>query len=225
VTKPNDLTGHRFTRLTVIRRDENNDHGHTRWRVRCDCGEEKTVLGYTLTQGKTHSCGCLKRDLDRQRQEEYAAYRRDSVNRYRITESGCWEYTGATNGDGYGIVGGNRHTPQKFVHRLAFERARGPIPRGKQVLHRCDNPPCIRPDHLFLGTHADNMRDMARKGRRKGVNAGAENGAAKLTEAQVVDIRERYAAGGVSQQVLADEHGVHQTVVSAIVLRKIWKPT
>lgn len=77
---------------------------------------------------------------------------------------GCWEWTGSLNSGGYGTVGRQGLTG-RTLHRLAWEMAYGPIPDGAQVLHRCDNRKCCRPDHLFLGTAADNIYDMIEKGR------------------------------------------------------------
>jgi hypothetical protein len=77
----------------------------------------------------------------------------------------CWEFIGSRTNDGYGHVGARTHHGQTLAHRYAWIRAYGPIPEGMQVLHRCDNPACIRLEHLFLGTHADNMEDMTRKDR------------------------------------------------------------
>lgn len=88
----------------------------------------------------------------------------------RTDRSGeCWVWTGQTIGKpgfAYGIV--TRQQQRTLAHRMAYELTHGPIPEGLFVCHHCDNPPCIRPDHLFLGTHADNMRDMAAKGRAGG---------------------------------------------------------
>lgn len=84
------------------------------------------------------------------------------------TTGECWLWLAARIPPyGYGNFGGTQDGVRwvKLAHRHAYELAHGPIPEGMWVLHRCDNPPCVRPDHLFLGTHADNMRDMVAKGR------------------------------------------------------------
>jgi len=87
---------------------------------------------------------------------------------------GCWLWTGATTSTGYGhlTTGGNRGLPVK-AHRLAFELAKGPVPVGFEVCHHCDNPLCVRPDHLFLGSRRDNVDDALAKGRYA---SGAGNG-------------------------------------------------
>lgn len=83
---------------------------------------------------------------------------------------GCWEWMGSYFGTGYGqfTVRMGRTRKNWIAHRYAWARTFGPIPDGLWVLHRCDNPKCVRPDHLFLGTHADNMADMKAKGRGRG---------------------------------------------------------
>lgn len=77
----------------------------------------------------------------------------------------CWIWTGLLQKSGYGVI--KRKQKAVRAHRAAYELYVGPIPTGLHVLHRCDNPPCVNPQHLFLGTHVDNMRDMEKKGRAK----------------------------------------------------------
>ncbi|MER3405479.1 MAG: hypothetical protein C4289_10265, partial [Chloroflexota bacterium] len=105
---------------------------------------------------------------------------------------GCWYWLGQVNKDGYGYlgVGSKLNGTKRLVkaHRVVFELAFGPIPEGLEVCHHCDEPRCVRPDHLFLGTHADNMVDAFRKGRLKQLSC-------KLTPDQVVEIRQEAANG------------------------------
>lgn len=106
----------------------------------------------------------------------------------------CWGWTGATNGVGYGkLQSGRRGEPALYAHRVAYKLAYGDVPDGLFVLHRCDNPSCVNPQHLFLGTNLDNVRDMTRKGRQRHVGSkGEHNGNAKLTLPQVIEIRTEY---------------------------------
>jgi hypothetical protein len=139
----------------------------------------------------------------------------DFWSRVRIGD-GCWEWT-RTRSRGYGHVRFDGKTWK--AHRLAWEFANGSSAAGKAVCHRCDNPGCVRPSHLFLGTNADNLADMAAKGRS---TRGEANNTTKLTEAQVRTIREQYAAGEVSQLELGRRHGVNQTAISGLIRRKTW---
>lgn len=84
------------------------------------------------------------------------------ISKRNITGNGCWEWTGWRNGQGYGEFGTG---PKKLVHRFSFEHFIGPIPPRGIICHRCDNPPCFNPDHLFLGNHTINARDSVAKGR------------------------------------------------------------
>ena len=87
-------------------------------------------------------------------------------SRVEKTDS-CWLWTGSTNKYGYGLThrGGPNQATTRRAHRMAWELCNGPIPKGLWVLHKCDNPPCVNPDHLFVGNRSDNMKDAAAKGR------------------------------------------------------------
>lgn len=142
-----------------------------------------------------------------------------AATRYTVTGSGCWEWSGTRNEYGYGTlsVAGKR----TLAHRWFWDRLCSPA-GDSHVLHRCDNPPCVNPAHLFLGTHTDNLRDMWAKGRaRPGRSVGVAHGRAKLTAQQAVEIRRRCAAGE-QQRALALEYGVTQTVIGRIHRREAW---
>jgi hypothetical protein len=104
------------------------------------------------------------------------------------------------------------------AHRVAWENRFGPIPAGLYVCHRCDVRLCVNPEHLFLGTHADNMADMARKGRRKGIARGADNGRARLTLEQVSQIR----GSTLGKIRLSRVYGVSPAQIQRIRARKQW---
>lgn len=145
------------------------------------------------------------------------------VDRRRDDE--CWVWIGGHFPDGYGCF---QENGAKRAHRISWSIANGPVPDGASVLHRCDNPGCVNPSHLFLGTHADNMADKVAKGRQARcgpVNParGSGNPAAKLTERDVAAIRARYAAKTATQTRLAEEYGVSQVMVSKIVRRVFWR--
>jgi len=134
-----------------------------------------------------------------------------------VTESGCWEWTKGRDKDGYGRIAVNRRDTR--AHRLAYQCWVGEIPEGHVVRHKCDNPPCINPEHLETGTNADNMRDKRIRMRSA---RGVGHGWSKLTEDQVRYIRAEYTMGNRSQQSIADEMGVSQVHVSDIVRRVLW---
>lgn len=130
-----------------------------------------------------------------------------------ISDSGCHEWTASRNDSGYGIF--SARGTKRFAHRVAYTKAVGQIPKGMCVCHKCDNPPCINPEHLFLGTIADNNADMAAKGRSP---RGERNWAARLTADLVRNIRADRRHG----TEIAASFGVSTALVSLIRARKVW---
>lgn len=148
----------------------------------------------------------------------------------KVDKSGaCWNWLGALTDFGHGQVRVAYRLHR--AHRVSWEMEHGPIAEGLCVLHRCDNPRCVRPSHLFLGTKRDNTADMMSKGRGRYVShSGEQNASSKLSAAQVREIRIRYGlprgrgrSGVVSQKALAIEFGVAQTLIGAIVRREVWR--
>lgn len=126
---------------------------------------------------------------------------------------GCWIWRGGRRGQRsdhrYGVIGTGRHRPG--AHRYSWALHNGPIPDGLDILHKCDNPVCVNPAHLFPGTHQQNMEDRNNKKRAAGLR-GAENKASKLTQAQVDEIR-KLCAKGYSNRELGEMYGVSNTSI------------
>lgn len=150
----------------------------------------------------------------------------DKVAKRGPTE--CWEWHGArlTNGYGFLFAGPTYERNERFVkaHRISWEIHNGDVPDGLCVLHHCDNPPCVNPSHLYVGTRADNAHDRAvrKRGKEQHQN-GEQNDNAKLTEAQVrAIIVELQKLPRRSQTLIAEQYGVKQPQVSRIMRRKSW---
>lgn len=127
----------------------------------------------------------------------------------------CWVWRRGKSGlMGYGKFRGLK------AHRVAWERAHGPIPAGLFVCHRCDNPPCVNPAHLFLASHAENMADMVAKGRQFD-QRGEGNPNAILSKEQVARLR-RAASLGASVRELARRYGISKTQTHRIITRQRW---
>lgn len=131
---------------------------------------------------------------------------------------GCWNWTGGKNDRGYGLAWINGKS--KACHRTVWEFKNGPIPDDLCVLHICDNPGCVNPTHLFLGTHQDNMNDKKNKGRCSSCK-GTANGRAKLTEHNIPIIR-MLCANGIPQKEVARDYGVSDVAISHIIAGKSW---
>lgn len=129
----------------------------------------------------------------------------------------CWVWTASTRPGGYGqfMVWQGQLVA---AHRLSWEMVHGPVPVGLCVLHKCDNPPCVRPEHLFLGTAKDNIHDMIKKGRRKigSQKRGADSQHAKLSAKQVIDLRRLWNEGHLTIPALARRFGVGCATISSV---------
>ncbi|TWS25575.1 hypothetical protein FK530_22920 [Tsukamurella conjunctivitidis] len=137
------------------------------------------------------------------------------------SESECWEWTASRRPTGYGQM--RRLGKNLKAHRVSWEIHNGPIPDGFVVMHTCDNPPCVNPKHLRIGSQFDNLADMRAKAR--GVtthHVGEMNPASKLTTPEVKDLRRRHE-GGESIRALARSFSVDRKTVSDITRRNIWK--
>jgi hypothetical protein len=132
----------------------------------------------------------------------------------------CWLWVGARNEKGYGLLGIGS-TNQVRAHRWIYETTNQcVVPEGMFVCHRCDNPSCVRPEHLYVGTHTDNMLDRAQRDRAA---KGEDSGPAKLTDDQVRAIRAAYIPGKVDCTALGKTYKVDHTTVKAIVTGETWK--
>lgn len=138
-------------------------------------------------------------------------------------ETGCWKWTASKFKGGYGKF--RLDGRMLYAHRIAWKLYRGEIPKGEGALgtcvcHKCDNPSCVNPDHLFLGTHNDNMEDRNKKGRAA---KGSKHGRAKLSKKEVIEIRRLADEGTLTQREIGKLFGTAQHMVSKIKLRKRWK--
>lgn len=184
-----------------------------------DCFEESEARGYC-----TRHYAAWRRHGDPSK----ATFRRglsllERFMQYCPKGDGCWEWTGFRDPRGYGRLtipqGDGRYIPV-LAHRLSWELFRGPIATGQHICHKCDNPSCVNPEHLFLGDAAANSADKIAKGRmRYGTSKGEKHGCSKLNEQQVREIR---ASEGPSR-IIAEKYGISGRQVRDIRAGNVWK--
>jgi hypothetical protein len=160
--------------------------------------------------------------LRRQERKKESIANRLYKNIYKNPLNGCWEWTDSKSKQGHGRIG--YRDKVYLTHRLSYEISIGEIPDGKNVCHKCDNPPCINPEHLFVGTQKDNISDMVSKGRgfQLPPMPGEINHLAKLSNEDAKIIREKLKNGatGIS---LAKEYRISVSGISKIKLGKSYK--
>jgi hypothetical protein len=154
----------------------------------------------------------------------YTGWVRDPATRFweKVDKRGpdeCWPWLGARNQNGYGKF---RSPTDQLAHRFSYTLSRGPIAEGLCVCHHCDNPACCNPDHLFLGTPADNAQDKVSKNRQARLSRpGSLHSRARFTDDDILNIRRRYL-NGETQKALAQEFSTSQSTISKIVLGTRW---
>jgi hypothetical protein len=142
-------------------------------------------------------------------------------------DSDDWLWTKRRNKSNYGVVAWEHE--MRLAHRVSWEITYGHIPPGMGVLHHCDNPPCVRPDHLHLGDHAQNMREMYARGRKTHFHAppppqrGEQNPSARLTASQVLELRDLRATEGLSYAELGRRFGIGAEHAGRIVRGLKWR--
>lgn len=139
------------------------------------------------------------------------------MSKVEKTES-CWNWKASKHLFGYGWFRFEGKTTT--AHRVSYILHKGTIPKGAHILHSCDNPRCVNPKHLRIGTNSDNREDCVRKNRQ---TKGSKNGGAKLNEDSVISIRLEYNRNKATQRSLARKYKVSLTLINRIVNKKIWR--
>jgi HNH endonuclease len=206
-----DYTGQKRGKLTFIRPTEMRGRKNAViWELQCDCGSPPCFFaGSQVKEGVIESCGCLR--FSNTEEKFWNSLDKEASN-------GCWKWTKVMMKSGYGTT--HYQGRRVYTHRLAWELINGAIPIGMCVCHKCDNPPCCNPDHLFLGTHEENQKDKIDKGRQP---KGEDTAQAILTEKDIIAIRDEYRTKGTLQRELARKYGVHIMTISDIIRRRSWR--
>jgi HNH endonuclease len=202
---PADIKGLRSGRLVAIEPTEVRIRKRIMWRCVCDCGGEILCHSNHIKSSDRTSCGCTGPN------DHIRDFIAENAN-----NSGCWEWPGAQDKDGYCRTKLSGRTA--IAHRAVYTIAKGEIPKGLNLLHRCDNPPCCNPDHLFPGTQKQNCEDAKAKDRH---SRGERNGVSKLTDDDVRFIRANAAI--MSQMDLARRFNIRQSSIWSIINRRQWK--
>jgi len=217
-----NMIGLKFNRWTVV--SEASKPSETKqtgkfWNCVCECGTKQVVYGTTIRSGSSKSCGCLKSEknsiaMKAMRLRQSGSLQDRFFSRFVKLANGCWQWRSHTDKDGYGVLPGAHQNTR--AHRLSYEIHHGTIPEGMIVCHHCDNPGCVNPDHLFVGTQKDNAQDALMKGRHY---IGEKNGRSKLTKENVKEI----LASDLNGQQLANKFGVTRSTINNVRRGDTWQ--
>jgi hypothetical protein len=215
---PGDRYGHRV----IVREIERDVRGQRRVVVLCDlCGDEQVTRFHVLREGAAACLACANQGF--QTMEE-----RFWDKAFPEPNSGCWLWTGVVDGAGYAMF--MRKGKLVRASRFSFELAGTPVPKGKVVCHRCDNPICVAPPHLYVGTHKSNADDRTMRNRDGGpLRRGDGNGRAVLTWELVQEIRAKWALNMPgrkplhTKRSLSREYKVSDVQIGHIVTGRQWQ--
>lgn len=201
----------RKVKVTVLQEEK--------WLCKCDCGNDTIVITNRLYYNNAKSCGC--HDYKNKSHVDDPNYieimKNNLINRSKKNEKGCLEWQGTKHRQGYGYI--RFQKKNILTHRLSWKLFKGDLDDSVLVCHHCDNPSCINPDHLFLGTYKDNNQDRAKKKRN---NTSPYAYTRKLKYDQVLEIR-KLSEKGIVQKKIAKRFNVNQQCISKILNGKSWK--
>ncbi len=216
-----DLINKKFGKLTAIK-IIGKKSSFNLWECLCDCGKITNKTSRDLISGNVKSCGCIKSPNEK----EYFDRLKSRLLSKSKKNGECIEWQGTKDKKGYGITGIcnkslniEKHTS---THRISWMVWKGGIPEEMCVLHKCDNPSCFNPEHLFLGNRKDNSDDMIKKGRQHHLK-GEDQPNSILTEEQVLKIRKLYKRWVYTVKILAKEFGVSETCIKEVIRGNSWK--
>lgn len=184
------------------------------------CGKDFLALPQAVKSGYARYCGraCWRAHFGTTEQRFWSKVSKDGPV-IRPELGACWVWTDHSDPKGYGRFGSGVGKQNVFAHRFSFALTHAvTLTPEQKICHRCDNPPCVRPDHLFEGTQADNLADMRAKGR----HGGTRRSDTKLTEADVREIRRLFTAGAVRTEI-ARRFGINVGTMYKIAKRQMWR--
>jgi hypothetical protein len=220
-----DFIGKKFNRLTVLEFIPLKERKNPRcaYKCQCDCGKIIYYRSDVIKSGRRKSCGCITSPSEK----EYVNRLKERLMKNHKKDGDCWIWTGRIHAGGYGFLSyrSKENKSKKTAsnaHRVAYKVWKGDVPKELYVLHKCDNRKCINPDHLWLGTHIDNMKDMISKNRQD-KRPGEKHHVSIFLNENIYEIRRLWDEGLETQAGLARKYGASLTCIHNIVRRKTWK--